>query len=108
MAVELLVLLVLILINGFFSMSEMAVVSSRKARLRHEADNGRKNYKQALETASGNDREAVREAFSKIASFDGVTGRIAFKGGAHDPVKSVVIKQFKAGKITFVTNIDPD
>ncbi len=64
--------------------------------------------KQALETATGNDREAVREALSKISSFDGVTGRIVFKGGAPDPLKSVVIKQFKAGKISFVTNIDPD
>ena len=30
---EIAVLLLLFLINGFFSMSEMAVVSSRKARL---------------------------------------------------------------------------
>ena len=64
--------------------------------------------KQALETASGDDREAVREAFSKITSFDGVTGKIVFKGGSPDPVKSVVLKQFKGGKATFVTNIDPD
>lgn len=64
--------------------------------------------KQALESAATDDRDAVREAFSKVASFDGVTGKIVFKGGAPDPVKSVVIKQFKGGKITFVTNIDPD
>jgi branched-chain amino acid transport system substrate-binding protein len=64
--------------------------------------------KQALETATANDREAVREAFSKITSFDGVTGKIVFKGGSPDPVKSVVLKQFKGGKATFVTNIDPD
>ncbi len=64
--------------------------------------------KQALETAAKDERESVREAFSKITSFDGVTGKIVFKGGSPDPVKSVVIKQFKAGKISFVTNIDPD
>jgi branched-chain amino acid transport system substrate-binding protein len=64
--------------------------------------------KQALETAAADDREAVREAFSKITSFDGVTGKIVFKGGSPDPVKSVVMKQFKGGKSTFVTNIDPD
>ena len=64
--------------------------------------------KQALDTAAGDDRDAVREAFSKITLYEGVTGRIAFKGGSPDPLKSVVLKQFKGGKPTFVTNIDPD
>lgn len=64
--------------------------------------------KRAMESASGVDREAVREAFSQITSFDGVTGRFVFRGGSHDPVKSVVLKQFKGGKAVFVTNIDPD
>ena len=64
--------------------------------------------KKALETAASDDREAVREAFSKIVSFDGVTGKIVFKGGSPDPVKSVVLKEFKGGKSIFVTNIDPD
>jgi branched-chain amino acid transport system substrate-binding protein len=64
--------------------------------------------KQALETATRVDRDAVRESFSKITSFDGVTGKIVFKGGSPDPVKSVVLKQFKGGKAIFVTNIDPD
>jgi putative hemolysin len=48
---ELLILFFLILLNGFFSLSEMAVISSRKARLRHEAEQGKKNYRIALETA---------------------------------------------------------
>ena len=64
--------------------------------------------KKALETAAKDDRESVRDAFSKITSFDGVTGKIVYKGGSPDPVKSVVLKQFKGGKATFVTNIDPD
>ncbi len=51
MALDLLVLLGLILLNGFFSLSEMAIVSSRKARLKYEADQGKKNYQLALETA---------------------------------------------------------
>jgi putative hemolysin len=51
MALELLVLLCLILLNGFFSLSEMAIVASRKARLKHEADKGDKKYRLALETA---------------------------------------------------------
>jgi branched-chain amino acid transport system substrate-binding protein len=64
--------------------------------------------KTALQSATGHDREAVREAFSKITSFDGVTGKIVFKAGSPDPVKSIVLKQFKGGKSTYVTSIDPD
>jgi Hemolysins and related proteins containing CBS domains len=51
MALELFILLCLILLNGFFSLAEMAVVSSRKARLKHEAESGDKGYIQALATA---------------------------------------------------------
>jgi putative hemolysin len=56
MVVELLVLLCLILLTGFFSLSEMAIVSSRKARLKHEADRGKRNYRLALETAENPSR----------------------------------------------------
>jgi putative hemolysin len=51
MALEILILLCLILFNGFFALSEMAIVASRKARLKHEADQGKKKYRLALETA---------------------------------------------------------
>ena len=47
---EILVLLALIFINGFFSLSETALVSSRKARLKAEADKGKSTYKLALNT----------------------------------------------------------
>jgi putative hemolysin len=46
--IDILVLLVLFLCNGFFSLSEMALVSSRKARLKTKADEGKKGYKRAL------------------------------------------------------------
>lgn len=49
---ELLVLLFLFLINGFFSMSEMAVVSSRKARLQQLVDEGHAGSGTALELAN--------------------------------------------------------
>ena len=56
MALELAVLLGLILLNGFFSLAEMAVVSSRKARLRHEAERGGEAYRLALDTAENPSR----------------------------------------------------
>lgn len=50
-AVELAIVLVLIVINGLLSMSEMAVVSSRRARLKPLADRGSRGARQALALA---------------------------------------------------------
>ncbi len=43
------VILVLILLNGFFALAEMAVVSARRVRLQHAANSGRAGAKTALE-----------------------------------------------------------
>ncbi len=51
MMLEVILILCLILANGFFALAEMALVASRKARLRHEADQGNKSYALALQTA---------------------------------------------------------
>jgi putative hemolysin len=48
---EILILIFLLLINGIFVMSEMAVVSSRKARLQQLANEGNKRASVALELA---------------------------------------------------------
>src|SRR5215216_1282799 len=45
---EILILVLLVLINGFFSLSEMAVVSARKVRLQQQAEEGSKGAKTAL------------------------------------------------------------
>ncbi len=45
---ELLIILLLVVINGVFAMSELAVVSSRRARLQEMADNGSAGAKTAL------------------------------------------------------------
>ncbi len=49
---ELLIIFILILINGIFSMSEIALVSARKARLETSAKKGDKNAKIALDIAN--------------------------------------------------------
>jgi putative hemolysin len=49
---ELLFLGILIILNGVFAMSEIAVVSSRKARLQQWADEGRSSAAAALELAN--------------------------------------------------------
>jgi putative hemolysin len=53
---EILLLLGLILLNGMFSMSEIALVSARKARLESQANKGDLKAKEALELSNHPDR----------------------------------------------------
>ena len=52
LSTEILFLIVLILINGLFSLSEMAIVSSRKVRLQQRAEEGSKGARTALNLAA--------------------------------------------------------
>jgi putative hemolysin len=56
MAAEILIILLLVVANGVFAMSEIAVVSSRKPRLQHLADEGNRGARRALELAEAPDR----------------------------------------------------
>lgn len=53
---EILILLLLIVLNGVFAMSEIAVVSARKARLEHMAVEGNAGARSALELANAPNR----------------------------------------------------
>jgi len=74
---EIIFLLVLILLNGFFSLSEMALVSSRKARLRHKADQGDERYKLALKAAQepGQYLSAIQVVITLIGTLTGAVWR---------------------------------
>lgn len=52
MTTEIVIVLILILVNGLFAMGELAVVSSRKARLKQLADEGQGSARIALDLAS--------------------------------------------------------
>jgi magnesium and cobalt exporter, CNNM family len=45
---EIVIIFLLVLLNGFFAMSELAVVSSRKGRLKQMADDGRRGARTAM------------------------------------------------------------
>lgn len=49
---EIIIILLLILLNGVFSMSEIALISSRKSRLENEAKKGSSSAKTALDLAN--------------------------------------------------------
>jgi putative hemolysin len=56
MTLEILIILILVLANGIFAMSEIAVVSSRKARLQEWADKGNLKARAALDLANSPNR----------------------------------------------------
>ncbi len=76
MAIEILILIVLILVNGFFAMAEMAVVSARKARLHQRAEDGSKGAQAALALAGKPTRflSTVQIGITLIGILTGVFG----------------------------------
>lgn len=73
---EILFIFVLILINGFFSMSELALLSSRKVRLEQRADDGDKGAKSALELLKSSSHllSAVQIGITLVGIFTGALG----------------------------------
>lgn len=82
MLLKLLVIVVLILLNGFFAMSELAVVSARKSRLQDLADQGRHGAAAALRLAQDPGRflSAVQVGISLIGVLAGAFGGAALAG----------------------------
>ncbi|HTI13432.1 MAG TPA: hemolysin family protein [Dictyobacter sp.] len=54
--IEVIIIFVLILANGFFAASEIAIVSARRSRLQQEVDAGHKQARRALELSENPDR----------------------------------------------------
>ncbi len=76
--VEILVILILILCNGFFAMSEIALVSARKVRLEQRAEDGDKGAKTALELTRSTSKllSAVQIGISLVSMLTGVFGGV--------------------------------
>jgi putative hemolysin len=75
-ALELLLLLFLILVNGLFSMSEFAVVSARKSRLQELAEDGHERARAALDLAEHPDRflATIQIGMTLIGTLAGAVG----------------------------------
>jgi Hemolysins and related proteins containing CBS domains len=73
---ELLLLFVLLLANGFFSMAELAVVSARKTRLRELAEEGDARAARALAVAETPTRflSTVQVGITLVGTFAGAVG----------------------------------
>src|SRR5512134_1238901 len=90
---EFLVLLLLILVNGIFAMSEIAVVSSRKARLQQWADEGKSGAGVALELATepGHFLAAIQVGITLVAILSGAFGGTTVAGSLAGHVARVPV-----------------
>ena len=88
---EFLFLLLLILVNGLFAMSEIAVVSSRKTRLQQWADEGKGGAGVALELAAepGHFLSAVQVGITLIGILSGAFGEATIATGISDRIAQV-------------------
>jgi putative hemolysin len=112
MALELAILFFLILLNGFFALSEMAIVASRKARLKHEADQGKKNYRLALETAENPSRflSTIQVVITLIGTLAGAFGGATVARSLEDgfgaiPVLASIAGPLAVGIVVVVTSL---
>jgi putative hemolysin len=76
MLIEVIIIFLLIILNGIFSMSEMAVVSSKKFRLETEAEKGNRGAKKALDLTESPGRflSTVQVGITLIGILTGVFG----------------------------------
>ena len=81
---DILILVLLLLLNSLFVMSEMAVVSARKARLQQQANEGNKRAATALKSCPTSkhvsfhspDRHHTGQRVARRAGWTGILGAI--------------------------------
>jgi putative hemolysin len=102
-AFEVAVILVLLLANGVFAMAEIAVVSSRKARLRQLAEQGNAKARIALELAESPNRflSTVQIGITLVGIFAGAFGGATLAEELVGPIGKVDFLAPYADKIAF-------
>jgi putative hemolysin len=86
MRMDIFLILFLTLLNGVFALSEMALASSRKARLSAMSEAGDKGAKGALVLLSNPTQflSSVQVGITSIGMINGIIGEAAFSGGLAD------------------------
>ena len=90
-ALELAIILLLLLINGIFAMSEMALVSARKTRLQHRAENGDAGARVALDLAANptNFLSTVQVGITLVGVLAGAFGGAGISQGLAKTLRDV-------------------
>lgn len=93
--IELIVIFILILINGLLSLSEVAVTSSRKSRLKSAAKNGKAGAQKALDLAENPSRflSTVQVGITTITVFIGIYAGVSLSGNLADFLSGIEILQ---------------
>jgi putative hemolysin len=104
-AFQVAIIVLLILLNGYFAMSETALVSSRKARLRQRAEEGDKGARAALELADSPNRflSTVQIGISLIGVLAGAFGGAKLAEPLADVLRAAPAIAPYAGPIAFGT-----
>jgi magnesium and cobalt exporter, CNNM family len=100
---QLAVVLVLILLNGFFALAEMAVISARRARLQHAAQMGRGGAQVALELKRDPGRflSTVQIGITVIGVLASVFGGVALADSLAQALRTVPRWGAYAGSLSF-------
>ena len=97
------IVVLLVLFNGLFAMSETALVSSRKAQLRQRAEAGDGGARAALELADSPTRflSTVQIGISLIGVLAGAFGGAALAGPLAEALRGVPLLAPYAGPLAF-------
>jgi putative hemolysin len=106
---EMVVIFLLILANGFFAASEIAIVSARRGRLQQRADAGNTGARQAVELAAHPERflATVQIGITLIATFTAAFGGASISASLADwfsgfPVLSPYAEALALGSVVLV------
>lgn len=91
LGLEIFLIFILLIINGIFSMSEIAVVSARRVRLKSRAEQGDKGAATALELAEKPDRflSTVQIGITLVGILSGAFGGAAIAARLVPYVESI-------------------
>lgn len=98
---EIIAIFVLILANGFFSLSEFSIIASRKSRLKQFIAEGRKGSRQALNLNESPDKflATVQVGITLVATLAGVFGGATIVDGINYLVKQVPIEMISNASV---------
>ncbi len=102
---EFFIIIGLIIFNGFLSMSEIALVSARKARLAASAKKGKKSARKALELAKEPDKflSTIQIGITLIGILTGLFSGEAFAGYLAETLSQIsVIEKYAYGISKFI------
>jgi len=100
---EILVIFLLLLLNGVFAMSEMAVVSARKVRLQQKAEEGDKSAQTALDMAESPNRflSTVQIGITLVGIMAGALGGATLAGPLAAELSKIKWLEPYAGGVSF-------